>query len=269
MTRSKRTPRSFPVGLLPRNVAHIPNAHSTPRRQRRRYSRQKHRYSDISHSREDDSEDTYRSMLQSIHDADAEDDDARSYLDASSDDQEWDEETTLVEMLGSPAENQERILQTLGRVFADASRSLREEVILGLRPALVSARGVRPAPGRAFITGLLGFDDACKQFEENSYRNAAAFNKAYAKIEAEIDEVDERLRAAYSRLEEKRAIFEGQVKEQTNKMRKIINSLPADVDALLAELDRKYKDMDLEEGSTRRTKGRERTAQGALAELQL
>jgi hypothetical protein len=203
MTRFKRTPRSFPVGLSPRIVAHIPNAHSTPRRQRRRYSRQKHKYSDISHSREDDSEDTYRSLLQSIHDA--EDDDASSLgtdLDASGDDQEWDEETTLLEMLGSPylsfplplrrtfsheklhsAENQERILQTLSRVFADASHSLREEVILGLRPAFMSARGVRPAPGRAFITGLLGFDDACKQFEENSYRNVAAFNVAYAKIQ--------------------------------------------------------------------------------------
>jgi hypothetical protein len=48
-------------------------------------------------------------------------------------------------------------------------------------------------------------------------------------------------------------------------MREIINPLPGDVDALLAELDRKYKDMGLEEGSKKKTKGRERTAQGALA----
>jgi hypothetical protein len=55
-------------------------------------------------------------------------------------------------------------------------------MILGLGPVLKIIREVRPAPGRAFITGLLGFDDACKHFEENSYRNAE-LSAAYAKIE--------------------------------------------------------------------------------------
>jgi hypothetical protein len=60
----------------------------------------------MSHRREDDSEDTYLSLLRSIHDT--EDDDNASSdgtdIDASSDDQleGWDEETALVEMLGSP-----------------------------------------------------------------------------------------------------------------------------------------------------------------------
>ena len=43
-------------------------------------------------------------------------------------------------------------------------------------------REVRPAPGRAFIIGLLGFDDACKHFEESSYQSAE-LNASYAKIE--------------------------------------------------------------------------------------
>ena len=55
-------------------------------------------------------------------------------------------------------------------------------MILGLGPVLKIVRDVRPAPGRAFITGLLGFDDASKHFEENSYRNAE-LSAAYAKIE--------------------------------------------------------------------------------------
>ena len=67
-------------------------------------------------------------------------------------------------------------------MFADASHSLREDMILGLGPVLKIIREVRPAPGRAFITGLLGFDDACKHFEESSYRNAE-LKAAYAKIE--------------------------------------------------------------------------------------
>jgi hypothetical protein len=52
-------------------------------------------------------------------------------------------------------------------------------------------------------------------------------------------------------------------------MREIINTLPANVDTLLAKLERKYKDMDTDDGSATKTKGRERTVQGALAELRL
>ena len=53
-------------------------------------------------------------------------------------------------------------------------------------------------------------------------------------------------------------------------MREIINGLPADVDALLARLEKKYDDMGMDEGSSaKKKKGRERTLQGALAELQL
>jgi hypothetical protein len=56
---------------------------------------------------------------------------------------------------------------------------------------------------------------------------------------------------------------------EANKMRELINTLPADVDALLAKLEEKYKDMDTDDGSTTKKKGRERTIQGALAGLQL
>ena len=78
--------------------------------------------------------------------------------------------------------NEGQILQKLTRAFADASHGLREDMILGLAPVLKIIREVRPAPGRVFITGLLGFDDACKHFEENSYRNVE-LSAAYAKIE--------------------------------------------------------------------------------------
>jgi len=189
-------------------------------------------------------------------------------LDPSSDDEELDEETTLVEMLGSSAYREEDVLQALRHAFADASHSLREDVIMSLGPVLRSVRAARSAPGRAFITGLLGFDDACKRFEESSYQNAE-LNAAYAKIEEDIIELFERLQVAYSRLEEKRAIFQKQVKEQTKKMREIINGLPVDVDTLLARVEKKYDDMGMVEGSLAKKKGRERTVQGALAELQL
>jgi len=53
---------------------------------------------------------------------------------------------------------------------------------MSLGPVLRSVRAARSAPGRAFITGLLGFDDACKRFEESSYQNAE-LNAAYARIE--------------------------------------------------------------------------------------
>jgi hypothetical protein len=78
--------------------------------------------------------------------------------------------------------SEEQILHSLSRVFADASQAVRKEVVLDIRPVLSSTRNVRPAPGNAFITGLLGFDDACKRFEKNSYRNAE-LDAAYAKIE--------------------------------------------------------------------------------------
>ncbi len=49
----------------------------------------------------------------------------------------------------------------------------------------------------------------------------------------------------------------------------IISTLPADMDALLAKLEKKYTDMDTDNAFTTKTKGRERTLQGALAELRL
>ena len=52
-------------------------------------------------------------------------------------------------------------------------------------------------------------------------------------------------------------------------MREIINGLPADVDALLARMEKKYDDRGMDEDSSGKKKGRERTVQGALAELQL
>jgi hypothetical protein len=56
---------------------------------------------------------------------------------------------------------------------------------------------------------------------------------------------------------------------QANKMREIINTLPADVDTLIAKLERKFEDVGKGDGSATRTKRRERTVEGALAELQL
>ena len=53
------------------------------------------------------------------------------------------------------------------------------------------------------------------------------------------------------------------------KMGDIISTLPADMDALLAKLEKKYTDMDTDNAFTTKTKGRERTLQGALAELRL
>ena len=52
-------------------------------------------------------------------------------------------------------------------------------------------------------------------------------------------------------------------------MRGIISTLPSDMNALLAKLEKKYTDMDNDDGRTTKMKGRERTLQGALAELRL
>lgn len=52
-------------------------------------------------------------------------------------------------------------------------------------------------------------------------------------------------------------------------MRDIISTLPADMNTLLAKLEKKYTDMDNDDVRTTNTKGRERTLQGALAELRL
>jgi hypothetical protein len=101
--RSRHTRHSTPAGL-----SHI-YAHISPTRSKPRYQRHLNldqRHGGTSHRREDDSEDTYLSLLRSIHDV--EDDDSASSDEtdagAGSDDQleDWDEEIALVEMLGSP-----------------------------------------------------------------------------------------------------------------------------------------------------------------------
>ena len=110
MTRSKRashTRRSTPVrlGLASRIYAHTPPSLNDLRYQRHNL---KQKYSPKSCGYEDDSEDTYLSFLRGIRDTGNDNDDAGSDgtdLDASSDDEELDEETTLIEMLGSSYSN--------------------------------------------------------------------------------------------------------------------------------------------------------------------
>lgn len=210
MARFKHTPHtrhSTPTSFKPHIYAHTTHSRHKPRHQRHFDLKQKH--GSMLRHREDDSEDTYLSLLRSIHDTDGDDNESSDGTDINSsgelggEDQleGWDEETALVEMLGSPYSmpfslyytrifahqrvysqyDEEHILQSLSRGFADASHSLREETVLGLRPVLKSIRDIRPAPGRSFITGLLGFDDACKHFE-SSHRNAE-LDAAYERIE--------------------------------------------------------------------------------------
>jgi len=113
MTRSKRashTRRSTPVRLASRIHAHIPPSRRGPRYHRHNL---KQKYSPKSCGYEDDSEDTYLSFLRGIRDTGNDDDDDNDNdagsngtgLDASSDGEELDEETTLVEMLGSSYSN--------------------------------------------------------------------------------------------------------------------------------------------------------------------
>ena len=107
MARSKHaslTRRNNPASLIPHIYAHTSPARRKLRHQRHLNLKQKH--ANTSHGREDDLEDTYVSLLRSVRDAE-DDDDASSNgtdINASSDDQleEWDEEETLAEMLGSP-----------------------------------------------------------------------------------------------------------------------------------------------------------------------
>jgi hypothetical protein len=111
-----------------------------------------------------------------LHDIEAEDNPSSdgTCTDTSSDDEEWDEETTVLEMLSSPYSkrfllytgrfahlgvcseySEEQILHSLSHMFADASQAMRKEVILDPRPVLSRTRNVRPAPGRPFIAVLL------------------------------------------------------------------------------------------------------------------
>jgi hypothetical protein len=52
-------------------------------------------------------------------------------------------------------------------------------------------------------------------------------------------------------------------------MRNIISTLPADMDTLIAKLEREFEDTGKGDGKSERTKRRERTVEGALTELQL
>ena len=110
MTRSKltsHTRHSTPARCISRIYAHSSPTRNKFHFQRRPNSKRKH--SGISHRPGNTSEDTYLSLLRSIQETEN-DDDASSdgtNSDASSEDQleGWDEETTLVEMLGCPYSN--------------------------------------------------------------------------------------------------------------------------------------------------------------------
>ena len=56
---------------------------------------------------------------------------------------------------------------------------------------------------------------------------------------------------------------------KANKMLEIISTLPAEVDAVIANLQKTYIGTSKDRGGVVKGKGRERTIQGALAELQL
>ena len=160
---------------------------------------------DMRRDPKDNLEDTFRSLLFGKYGAGDDDNgssDNGSDLGSTSVDSEWDEETTLVEILSPPQYlsiphlryrffadpvvsreyNEDKVLNALKRAFAVSSHELREDMILKLLPVLNSGRTMRPAPGRDFIAGLLGFDDICKRFERDIYQSAK-FDAAYAKIE--------------------------------------------------------------------------------------
>ena len=82
-------------------------AHATPLRNRRRYLRHflKPKYGAESYDLEDDPDDTYLSFLRGLRDT-VDDDDAGSDgtdLDASNDDEDLDEETTLISSYSNPS----------------------------------------------------------------------------------------------------------------------------------------------------------------------
>ena len=111
MTRSKRTSHTRHGTPARCNIPHI-HTHSSPTRKKFRYQRHpdlKRKHSGISYRPGDSSEDTYLSLLRSIQETEN-DDDASSdgnNSDASTEDrfEGWDEESTLVEMLGCPYSN--------------------------------------------------------------------------------------------------------------------------------------------------------------------
>ncbi|KAI0263466.1 hypothetical protein BC834DRAFT_887480 [Gloeopeniophorella convolvens] len=270
MTRFKRTPeihRRTPARITSRIYAHTPPTHSTPQRRRRAYVQGR--------AREwRDDEDTigneYSWLLpdrDSDDDDDAVDDDAAS---TSDDDDDFDEEATLQEILGSNrTHDTEDIGDILGSVLTDATRNMREEIAHGVRPVVERVRSARFAPGRPFVDGLLGFDDVCKDFESRAHRVSAELSPAHQKIQAEMDELYERLQVVCRRVEERRATFEKRVKEHVDAMREIVDALPADVEVLATKLEKKFKDSPKDGGGISKSKARERTFQGALAELQL
>ncbi|KAH8977857.1 hypothetical protein EDB92DRAFT_1822001 [Lactarius akahatsu] len=145
-----------------------------------------------------DLEDTYRSLLYGENGArdgnngSSDEDDA----DHRSDDSEWDDEATLVETLARQNTTKKRSFTRSNRRLRVASHDLDEDIILALLPVLNQGRNARPAPGREFITGLLGFDDVCKRFEKGSYRSAG-FDAAYAKIEVHPIAIAPILRASF------------------------------------------------------------------------
>lgn len=196
--------------------------------------------------------------------------------------------------------DEEEILHATGQAFADASHKLREDVILALRPALNSGRNVRPAPGREFIAGRsVEFDAAYaeievlfpslwppllarisfdsedvirKEFESrsSSYRRRIVVLRSGA---LRFCSKSENTVCHLSCLSSVFVLFIGRptLISKANKIREIISTLPEDVDALVAKLERTYIDTSKDEGGVAKGKGkgRERTKQGALAELQL
>jgi hypothetical protein len=107
MARFKLTPHirhSTPTSFKPHIYAHTTHSRHKPRHQRHFNLKQKH--GSMLRHREDDSEDTYLSLLRSIHDTEGDDNESSDGTDINSSGEDqlegWDEETALFEMLGSP-----------------------------------------------------------------------------------------------------------------------------------------------------------------------
>ena len=106
MSRSKRTSHTRRITPVrpSRIYAHTYPTYNVPH-SKRRTSLQKNK--GTRHNREEDLEDTYRSLLRSTHDIEADDNPSPdgTETDTSSNDDGWDEETTLLEMLSIPYSN--------------------------------------------------------------------------------------------------------------------------------------------------------------------
>ncbi|KAH9832995.1 uncharacterized protein C8Q71DRAFT_775912 [Rhodofomes roseus] len=204
---------------------------------------------------EDQSAYTHRHDLHREFDALERDEDLayRKHRRDEDDSMDWDDESTLVAMLQkTPAvDEQEEVAALANKLkvpMAAQGAAIRQYLGETLLPVIARVKEVHALlEGKidlAFGAGVMTFDEVCKKVENMAIRDEDELKTAYTDCQRNMEDILEQLQEAYARRDGLWVNLQQDVDQCAERAKGALENLPADVERVIAALEKKSKELD-------------------------